>query len=512
MEYADFEIRISGTGPDYAVSVVRSPAGEASGTMRLPFDATEFDQELSNVERAVSQSRGSRAVAAGESGSPRRDLVGASPEETPAPLMVEAFGKKLFESMFVGDVEMAYRRSKDQMRATEDTGLRVRLWIETPELSKLPWEFLYDEGTRDYIGLSTKTPLVRYLESEETPRALSIGTSLSILAMVASPTDRPTLDVAAERRRIEAAVADMRQKGRLKITWLKGSTYLDLQEEMRTGKYHIFHFVGHGGFDEQAEEGVLAFTNEEGKTDLMGAKTVARLLKDHQSLRLAVLNSCLGARASDSDVFSSTAATLVGPDLPAVVAMQYEISDDAAIGFSRTLYDALADGMPVDFAVTEARKAMISGAQQSTEWGTPVLHMLSPDGVLFNVPWWARSWAAIRKFCEEWWEAWLVLAPVITAGLVSAVVDPDDFGLALALAPLIPAWLLTWFFLRGVLRARAVHAIVPLWMGMASLIHLFRAAQAQPAVPPWWEAMLWGFGVGWLTLQIVKRWLMKSPD
>src|SRR5688572_3236734 len=106
---------------------------------------------------------------------------------------------------------------------------------------------------------------------------------------------------------------------------------------------------------------------------------LGRLLDGHQSLRVAVLNACVGARGSERDVFSSTAAILVQRGLPAVLAMQYEISDRAAIEFARSFYEAVADAYPVDAAVAEARKAISFAVENSLEWGTPVLYMRSPD-------------------------------------------------------------------------------------------------------------------------------------
>jgi pyruvate/2-oxoglutarate dehydrogenase complex dihydrolipoamide acyltransferase (E2) component len=81
--------------------------------------------------------------------------------------------------------------------------------------------------------------------------------------------------------------------------------------------------------------------------------------------------------------FSGTAATLVRRGIPAVVAMQYQITDEAAIEFSRAFYEALADGWPVDAAVTDARVAV--SMDSMLEWGTPVLYMRSPDGRLFDI-------------------------------------------------------------------------------------------------------------------------------
>ena len=53
------------------------------------------------------------------------------------------------------------------------------------------------------------------------------------------------------------------------------------------------------------------------------------------------------------DIYSSTAAILVRRGIAAVLAMQYEISDRAAIEFSRTFYKALAYGQPIDAAVPQ---------------------------------------------------------------------------------------------------------------------------------------------------------------
>jgi hypothetical protein len=65
--------------------------------------------------------------------------------------------------------------------------------------------------------------------------------------------------------------------------------------------------------------------------------------------------------------------------------MQFNISDKAALEFSRAFYDGLTRGMAIDEAVQEARLAISMALGQSTEWGTPVLHMRTPDGTLFHV-------------------------------------------------------------------------------------------------------------------------------
>ena len=97
-----------------------------------------------------------------------------------------------------------------------------------------------------------------------------------------------------------------------------------------------------------------------------------------------MLNACEGARTDVADPFGGVAQTLVQQGLAAVIAMQFEFTDTAAIMLAHEFYGALADGYPIDAALAEGRKAIFN-AGNDTEWATPVLHLRSPDGQLFDL-------------------------------------------------------------------------------------------------------------------------------
>ena len=78
------------------------------------------------------------------------------------------------------------------------------------------------------------------------------------------------------------------------------------------------------------------------------------------------------------------ARSLVQSGIPAVVAMQFEISDQAAITLAHEFYAALSDSYPVDAALAEARKAIFA-QNNILEWGTPVLYMRTGDGRIFDI-------------------------------------------------------------------------------------------------------------------------------
>jgi len=368
MGYLDFELEIGpGSGREYPVAVVRSAAGEARETMHFPFGELALESRLKDLQIALLRSGGRH-----------RQMLSVG-EQT-----IQDFGRALFDALFTGEVHSRYAISR-QEAFHQGEGLRLKLRIRAPELAALPWEFLYDPNLAEYVCLSSNTPIVRYLELPQPPQPLTVTPPLRILGMIADPKDLANLDVDTEKLRVEKATQDLRAKGSVELTWLPGQTWQDLQRAMRHGPWHIFHFIGHGDFDARTEEGLIALVDNAGKADYLSATSLGRLLADHRSLRLVILNSCEGARGSTQDVFSSTSAILVRRGIPAVLAMQYEITDRAAIELSRAFYEALADGMPVDAAVSEARKAISLGVENSVEWGTPVLYMRSPDGVLFDL-------------------------------------------------------------------------------------------------------------------------------
>ncbi len=368
MDYLDFELEIGmKSGSEYPVAVLRSPAGEARERVEFPFSELELENRLQALQIALLRTGGIL-----------RQVL------TPEEHAVQELGRALFEVLLCGEVRSRYDVSLREADA-QSKGLRIKLRVQSPELAVLPWEFIYDPRRGEYVCLSRNTPLVRYIELPHPVQPLRAGLPLRILGLAVSPEGLPPLDIAQEKLRVETALEGLRAAGLVTLTWLEGQTWRDLQREMRYGPWHVFHFIGHGGFSRTTDEGFVALADESGAAYHLSATQLGRLLADHRDLRLALLNACEGARGSTQDIFSATAAILLRRGLPAVLAMQYPISDRAAIEFSRTFYEALADGLPVDTATTEARQAISYVAPHSVEWGIPVLYMRAPDGVLFDV-------------------------------------------------------------------------------------------------------------------------------
>jgi hypothetical protein len=295
-------------------------------------------------------------------------------------LSARAFGSRLYESVFAGVVGQCLVRCLDISRGAGQ-GLRIRLHLnDVPELADLPWEFLYATGPHPgFLALSAFTPVVRYLELAQAGAILPVAPPLRILAVVADPQDLPRLDVEREWQLLCAALEPMQGRRLLELERLERPTLHALQQRLRQPErdVHVLHFIGHGVYDTAQAEGGICLEDAGHNHDFVVADDLAALLRDHIPLRFVFLNACEGARSSDEDLFAGAAQTLVRCGMPAVLAMQFPISDAAATALAHEFYQVLAMGQPIEVASGEARKA-ISAAGNEWEWGTPVLFTRAP--------------------------------------------------------------------------------------------------------------------------------------
>ena len=296
----------------------------------------------------------------------------------------KAIGGRLFDAVFTGQVLACFQTSQ-ALAHQQNTGLRLRLrFQDCPELTDVPWELLYNRREDSFLTLSAYLPIVRYVESDQPVLPLALEPPLRVLVVVSSPTDYPALDSNAELSKVASAVADLVKSGQLSLITLTGAqaTFEGLQNTLLDPTFNVLHFVGHGGFDPQ-NGGSLVFVDEFGRGRPIYANDLGVVLGDCRRLRLVILNACEGARSDPTDPFAGVADTLVRRQIPAVVAMQFEVSDQAAIRFASGFYRALAAGYPVDAATTEGRKRMKTIS--AVEWATPVLHMRGETAQLFTV-------------------------------------------------------------------------------------------------------------------------------
>lgn len=322
----------------------------------------------------------------------------AEPRQTGSNIDLREIGQSLFGALFSGDVGRVFDRSIGNVEGGDkkpnEVGLRLRLVFDAithrealQEAAALPWELLRDSLKPNFFARSRTTPIIRYLTSPNPIRSMQVHPPIRVLVVECSPSDRHKLHLDEELREMRQA------KETLSFECLKNPSVPALRESLRKCRPHVLHFMGHGGFESKVGEGLLGFTGEGDKALRMRGEGLQ--LEDCSShIRLVVLNSCYSATLPSQptqDLYNGVASALVLAGVPAVIAMQFAISDKAATGFSRTFYQCLAEGDPVDAALGEARKAIFDTDNSSPEWVTPVLYMSAEDGQILPLATGAES-------------------------------------------------------------------------------------------------------------------------
>lgn len=340
------------------------------------------DGELSTLLAGLGRDLPSFAARSGGKGSVREPRVKDFSTHRP-----EEIGDILFRALFSGQVLDLYNRSLGSLSGQVERGLRLRLYLDPshPDLlpvCRLPWELLRRDG-RDFLGLESTSPIVRSLLVDCPAHPLPLEAPLRVLVVISSPKGVPPLDVEKERQLIESALA--RQDG-VEVEILEKPTRSALRAAFLRRPVHALHFIGHGGSNQRPGLGTLVFETPERKPDFVSGKDLATLLSTGRPPAIVVLNACNtgwnGPAAEDP--FGSVAAALVKAGLLAVVAMQFPITDQAALAFSKAFYQHLAEGDPVDAAVGEGRLAIRLDDCASHEWITPVLFLRTPDGRILD--------------------------------------------------------------------------------------------------------------------------------
>lgn len=321
-----------------------------------------------------------------------------------APVSPRGLGRRLFEAVFGGAVRDLLNDALPGFASRRGLRLRLRL---SGEAARWPWELLH--SPRKFLALSERTPVVRHLEREQPRPTLWVPYPLRVLVVIASPRGYPTLDGEQELKEIKEALGWTIRLGMVKVERLDPPTLEALEDRLDRGRFHVLHFIGHGSFESQG--GCLHFEDSDRNLDPVGGARLAEVVQ-HPWLRLVVLNACEGARAAEA-LFSGVAQSIASRGIPAVVAMQFPISDPMAVRFTRRFYRALARRRVVDWAMAKARRAM--HAAGGVAWAVPVLFLSSRDGRLF---WWRPSWGLVGALLVVGglltsYRAWLVrLAPM----------------------------------------------------------------------------------------------------
>jgi CHAT domain/Caspase domain len=261
-------------------------------------------------------------------------------------------------------------------RAMRDKrGLRLRLFLYDSVVAAIPWESATIDDAS--IGRRARFPVVRYVLGKGDPKFVEGVRPLRWLGVICHDEGRDDIHHAEERALIAEALRPLEDEGLLTCEWMPiNPRARDLRNRLRRGDVQLLHFIGHGTYDDEAQEGTLIF-REGGRTSPVAVADFVAILQD-TGVQFAFLNACGSGHEA-----GGLAEELVRRVLPAALGMRRSVRDDVAVALAGHFYRNLSEGVPIDAALSEARCALSLDPDLKHQWPLPILYMRAPDGRLF---------------------------------------------------------------------------------------------------------------------------------
>jgi hypothetical protein len=292
-------------------------------------------------------------------------------------------GRALWQQVMPGEIGACYKAAYEEARQS-NRKLRIRLQLP-PELEHLPFELLYDAEHGILLGANLFVSLVRKSPGKSfKPRNASLP--LRCLVVIAHPRNVPQLNVDQEVAMLEEATSELRELGLWELEYIRGpSTLKQLRGMSQSQRFHMLHYVGHGVVDPHSGKSFLVFEGDASEEFPVDSNALLPVLSGYTNLSLLVFNSCFGARPVRDLPYASLAQELMKLELPALIAMQREVSDASALFCARELYRSIATGLPVDEALNRVRLGLFENPSTAVlcDWFNPQLYLRLADGRLF---------------------------------------------------------------------------------------------------------------------------------
>jgi tetratricopeptide (TPR) repeat protein len=269
---------------------------------------------------------------------------------------LRAFGGKLYQKLFSTEAQKLWRETKTH---SDFLVACLRIASDAAKLEALPWETLFDG--EEFLAVGAKTSVSRLPLDVKPHDALpAVPLPVRMLALVASPLDlkeNQRLRIEEEQEILLRAINTPAGQGRLHADF-EDEARLEILESSLESAYHIFHYTGHG--IPAAQGGGLLLENAQGESrPITVAEFINALQKGESTMRLAVISGCQTARTLHIAGFRDLARGLIQRGIPAVIAMQFSISDQAGLQFAEALYPRLVAGQPLEMAISAARRALL---------------------------------------------------------------------------------------------------------------------------------------------------------
>jgi len=311
-------------------------------------------------------------------------------EEAGASSAFQETGQYLYDLLHQGDVATEWDKLK-----LAHARLRIQLDVKSKPVAAFPWELICDGPEKLAVDIE-QTFLRTYHPEKPITKPKSESWPIRVLMVIGAKDDEDAILPWKEIRRIEAEIHKsdrLRHDNKLvhrmvDIEILRRPGLENLRKDYKEFKPHIFHFIGHGELEANADAHlVISYQDPDTKKYEEIPWTTAQIRTTFQGRdwlpRFVLINACRSEDQGAED--NRRHAWTIGDvfrklGVPAVLTMQADVNGEAAGVFAGTLYKSLAELEPLDIAVANARIAIsnfVKGLDRR-EWAIPVLTVAIP--------------------------------------------------------------------------------------------------------------------------------------
>ncbi len=338
----------------------------------------------------------------------------------------EAYGQALTRQFFTEPGVLSAFNQANAAAQARQLPLRLRLSLESQaeELHHLHWETLISPNDGAPLFTGENLLFSRFLSSTDwQPVHLRPKGELRALVAVANPSDLneyslAPIDVSAELNRARQSL------GQIPVYTLPGSsagehvTLNSLNACLRDTEYDILYLVCHGALIK--DEPWLWLEDEQGKVARASGRDLADRLKElSRRPRLVVLSSCQSAGTGTGPAYAALGPRLAMAGIPAVVAMQGNLSVETNSEFMPVFFTELQRDGQIDRAMAVARGAV---RQRPDHW-MPALFIRLKSGRLWYVPGFGsggsdfEKWESLKSAILE-----TQCTPILGPGLIEPLI------------------------------------------------------------------------------------------
>jgi hypothetical protein len=383
---------------------------------------------------------------------PERGAMTIETEELQKKRLDPAGYGKLLKDRLLSDPNLReYFNTVRALAQDASRDLRLRLFIDrnAQDLHTIRWETLADPKDDSWLLARKDVFFSRFLSSESWERVNRRSKStLRLLAVVSNPKDLEEgeyeldgqvlapVEVKEEVQRLKDSLGSIQSSILASHPDKPGETTLAKIIDRLNEGFDILYLVCHGGLLKQRQPpgAYLWLENAEGTADVIAASQLVDRIKamlPAQRPMLVVLASCQSAGKGEASRASDVSGTLaaLGPQLaqagvPAVLAMQGDVTMNTVASFMPAFFRTLATEGQVDRAVAAGRDQV----QHEPDAWMPVLYSRLSDGRVWYTPGFSGAddeddsvrWASLVDSIQRG-EATALLGP----GLVEPLMGPQ---------------------------------------------------------------------------------------